>query len=135
MGKRGERGKRAFLEMGARLERGQEDGARELLLSLGPEDLRIALSERSWDGKGLLHIAIEEGEEEFARKVLELGADPNARDEGDLSPLHLAARRGKPMERLVGDLLRGGADARATAADGGGGRCITRRSPAGIARG
>jgi len=61
------------------------------------------------DGMGLttLHYAAAKGALETARKLLEMGADPNAADENGVTPLHLAALKGQTEAAKI--LLAGGA--------------------------
>lgn len=62
------------------------------------------------DGLGLttLHQAAAKGALETAKKLLELGADPNAADDRGVTPLHLAALKGQIESARI--LLAGGAE-------------------------
>ena len=61
------------------------------------------------DGLGLttLHYAAAKGALETAKKLLEMGADPNSADENGVTPLHLAALKGQTQAAKI--LLAGGA--------------------------
>jgi putative ABC transport system substrate-binding protein len=61
------------------------------------------------DGMGLttLHYAAAKGALETAKKLLEMGADPNSTDEQGVTPLHLAALKGQTEAAKI--LLAGGA--------------------------
>jgi putative ABC transport system substrate-binding protein len=61
------------------------------------------------DGLGLttLHYAAAKGALETAKKLLEMGADPNAVDEKGVTPLHLAALKGQIEAAKI--LIAGGA--------------------------
>lgn len=61
------------------------------------------------DGMGLttLHYAAAKGALETAKKLLEMGADPNSADEHGVTPLHLAALKGQTEAAKI--LLAGGA--------------------------
>jgi putative ABC transport system substrate-binding protein len=61
------------------------------------------------DGKNLttLHYAAAKGALETAKKLLEMGADPNATDELVVTPLHLAALKGQTEAAKI--LVAGGA--------------------------
>jgi ankyrin repeat protein len=63
-------------------------------------------------GRTALHFAALGAQAHAADALLELGADPNARDPQGCTPLHLAAGWGSA--RVLGLLLLRGADKRAT---------------------
>lgn len=63
-----------------------------------------------------LHSAVAAGYTEIVYRLLEAGADPNLRQQGDFTPLHAAAQNGQiEMIRL---LLNSGADLQAKNKDG-----------------
>jgi ankyrin repeat protein len=64
-----------------------------------------------------IHAAAAAGRADIARLLLDHGADPNARQEGEFAPLHEAARAGN-LE-LVRLLVERGADVNAATKDGG----------------
>lgn len=71
---------------------------------------------QSAEGTKALLAAIERGNAQQVRQILELGIDPDQPGEAGLTPLMLAARSGQAA--IVEDLLAAGADMRRTAADG-----------------
>jgi hypothetical protein len=75
-----------------------------------------ARQKHSAAGTKALLAAIERGNAQQVRQILEMGIDPNQPGEAGLTPLMLAARSGQAM--IVEDLLAAGADIGVTNADG-----------------
>ena len=68
--------------------------------------------ETRWRGATALHYAAKAGFLDTARLLLDRGADPNARNDGDETPLFYAFKAGKRSDiaAMVGVLVAGGAD-------------------------
>ena len=67
---------------------------------------------RSWGNEVLFSASKFDAKPSVIRMLIEVGADPNAKSESGLTPLHEAARRG--FVDVAGELLRSGADVNAT---------------------
>jgi truncated hemoglobin YjbI len=82
------------------------------------------IDDRTYGGRTLLHDAAAAGDPDSVTLLLELGADPNARDRGDHTPLYTLANECLLADAvpIVPALVRAGADV--NAADG-----VTRATP------
>lgn len=72
-----------------------------------------SMSEKNQESYLLFTQAIEAGEEEKVKKLIEDGAFVNSRSEEGKSPLHIALEVDRPNKKILELLLRNGADFRA----------------------
>jgi len=97
-------------------------GAQELLEAVKAGDLdRVrliverdpaAVKATDPNGETILSAAVAQGREEIAQYLISKGADVNRMNNFHMAPLHLACRRGLPLE-MIAILVEGGADVNA----------------------
>lgn len=89
---------------------------RAAVAGVAPPDAEI--NQRGRGGRTKLHSAAARGEADRTEELLRQGADPNIRDDGDKTALHLAAQANQNQADIARMLLEGGADANAQDEDG-----------------